>query len=220
MKIFLDTANLNEIACAKELGFLDGVTTNPTLLAKECGNNPKEHILKICDIAKVPVSAEVVSTGFDEILNEAFKLSKLSPYIVVKLPLTRDGLKAAKILVSENVKINITLCFSPNQALLVGKIGATYVSPFIGRLDDRGQDGMQIIEEIKTIYSNYNFKTQVLVASIRHPIHVFRAALVGADCVTMPFTVFEKLFQHPLTDSGIKQFATDWEKSGLSSWNF
>ncbi len=219
MKLFLDTANLEEIKSAKDIGFLDGITTNPTLLSKECNSNPKDHLLKICNIAKVPVSAEVISTTYEEMMDEALKLSKLSPYIVVKLPLTKDGLKAGRKLVSENVKINITLCFSPNQALLVGKIDATYVSPFIGRLDDRGQDGMQIIKEIKTIYSNYNFKTQILVASIRHPIHVLQSALLGADAATMPFAVFEKLFQHPLTDIGIKQFIDDWKKSSISSWN-
>lgn len=220
MKIFLDTAKLDEIKFAKEAGFLDGVTTNPTLLARECGGKPKEHILKICEIAKAPVSVEVLDTTYNGMLNEAFQLSKLSPYIVIKLPLTVEGLKAAKLLVSENVKVNITLCFSPNQALLVGKIGATYVSPFIGRLDDKGQEGMQIVKEIKTIYTNYGFKTQILVASVRHPVHVLQSALVGADCVTMPFAVFEKLFQHPLTDTGLKQFMDDWQKLGIPSWNF
>ncbi|MFN7182180.1 MAG: fructose-6-phosphate aldolase [Planctomycetota bacterium] len=219
MKIFLDTANLEEIKIAKEDGFLDGVTTNPTLLSKECKNNPKEHLLKICEVANVPTSAEVLATDWEGMIEEGLKLSRLSAHIVIKLPLTRDGLKAARILLTRDVKVNVTLCFSSNQALLVAKIGATYVSPFIGRLDDRGHDGMQIIEEIRTIYRNYGFKTQILVASIRHPVHVLKSALAGADCATMPFAVYEKLFHHPLTEIGLQQFADDWKKTGLATWN-
>ncbi len=220
MKIFLDTANLEEIKTAKELGFLDGITTNPTLLSKECQGAPKEHLLKICELAKVPVSAEVIAKDYEGMVKEGTELSKLSEHIIVKLPLTDEGLRAGRALIYEGIKINITLCFSPNQALLAAKIGATYVSPFIGRLDDKGQDGIKIIEEIKTIYKNYNFKTYILVASIRHPIHVLKAALSGADCATMPFSVFEKLFQHPLTDLGLQQFTQDWKKTGFDSWNF
>ncbi|HMN48054.1 MAG TPA: fructose-6-phosphate aldolase [Ignavibacteriaceae bacterium] len=212
MKFFIDTANINEIKEAASLGILDGVTTNPSLVAKEKKDFRKllDEILAIVD---GPVSAEVVSTDYDGILKEAHELSKIHHNIVVKVPLIKEGLKAVKTLSGENIKTNVTLCFSPSQALLAAKAGATYISPFVGRLDDISHDGMDLISQIVQIYKNYNYKTEVLVASIRHPLHLVEAALMGADVCTMPFTVIDKLFNHPLTDLGLEKFLSDWKKS-------
>jgi transaldolase len=211
MKLFLDTANVNEIRTAAEWGIVDGVTTNPTLVAKE-GRNFKDVIREIVSIVNGPVSAEVISTRCDEMVSEGRELSKLDPNIYVKVPMTTEGLKATVRLAREGVKVNMTLVFSPLQALLAAKVGAAYVSPFIGRLDDVGQTGMDVVREIVTIYKNYDFKTEVLVASIRHPIHVKEAALIGAHIATMPFSVMEKLPRHNLTDVGLDRFLKDWEK--------
>lgn len=211
MKFFIDTADVKEIREAHSLGILDGVTTNPTLISKT-GRPWRECVEEICSIVEGPVSVEAVSLKADEIIKEARELSRIAKNVVVKVPIIKDGLKAARVLSSEGIKTNMTLCFSPNQALLVAKAGGTYVSPFIGRLDDVGQAGMPLIEEIRTIYDNYGYKTQIIVASIRNPIHVRDAAMMGADVATIPFEVFEKLVQHPLTDAGIKRFLADWEK--------
>jgi len=211
MKIFIDTANTNEIREATALGVIDGVTTNPTLISKEA--KPAVEILKeICSLVEGPVSAEVISLEAEGMLKEARQLSKIAKNIVIKLPLTKDGLKAAKALSAEGIKTNMTLCFSASQALLVAKTGATYVSPFIGRLDDISQTGMDLIRDIKTIYNNYGFKTQIIVASVRNPMHVVNAALLGADIATVPFSVIEQLIKHPLTDIGIKKFLEDYKK--------
>lgn len=211
MKFFIDTADVNEIKEAESLGILDGVTTNPTLIAKT-GRAFKETIEEICSIVKGPVSAEVVSTDAEGIIKEGRGLSKIADNVVIKVPLIKEGLKATKVLTSEGINVNVTLCFSSNQALLAAKAGATYVSPFVGRLDDKGHTGMDVIEEILTIYDNYEFNTQVIVASIRTPLHVRDAALMGADIATIPFDVFNKIVQHPLTDDGLKKFLEDWEK--------
>ena len=211
MKFFIDTADVKQIREAESLGILDGVTTNPTLVSKT-GRPFRETIEEICSIVKGPVSAEVVSTEVEGILKEARELSKIADNIVVKVPLIREGLKAVKILASEGIHVNVTLCFSSNQALLAAKVGATYISPFVGRLDDKGHTGMDVIEEIRTIYDNYGFETQIIVASIRNPLHVRDAALMGADIATIPFDVFNKIVQHPLTDEGLKSFLADWEK--------
>ncbi|MEK6767034.1 MAG: fructose-6-phosphate aldolase [Planctomycetota bacterium] len=212
MKFFIDTADVNEIREAESLGILDGVTTNPTLISKT-GRPFKETIKEICSIVKGrPVSAEVVSTDTEGIIKEGRALAKIADNIVVKVPLIKDGLKAVKALTSEGIKVNVTLCFSSNQALLAAKAGGTYVSPFIGRLDDRGHTGMEVIDEIRTIYDNYGFETQIIVASIRNPLHVRDAALMGADIATIPFAVFNNIVKHPLTDEGLKQFLADWEK--------
>ncbi len=212
MKIFIDTANIQEIREAASLGVLDGVTTNPSLVAKE-GRNFVELLKEICTIVDGPISAEVISTDYEGMLREAHELSKIHKNIVIKIPLIKDGLKAVKTLTAEGIKTNVTLCFSPTQALLAAKAGATYISPFIGRLDDISQEGMELIEQIVTIYRNYNFSTQVLVASVRHPIHVVQAALIGADVCTIPFKVIDQLIKHPLTDIGIERFLADWKKS-------
>ena len=211
MKFFIDTADVNEIREAESLGILDGVTTNPTLISRT-GRPFKETIEEICSIVKGPVSAEVVSTDTEGIIKEGRELAKIADNIVVKVPLIKDGLKAVKALTSEGIKVNVTLCFSSNQALLAAKAGGTYVSPFIGRLDDKGHTGMEIIEEIRTIYDNYDFETQIIVASIRNPLHVRDAALIGADIATIPFAVFNNIVKHPLTDEGLKNFLADWEK--------
>ena len=211
MKFFIDTADVKEIREAHSLGILDGVTTNPSLISKT-GRPWLECVEEICSIVEGPVSVEAVSLKADEIIKEARGLSKIAENVVIKVPIVKDGLKAVRVLSSEGIKTNMTLCFSPNQALLAAKAGGTYVSPFIGRLDDVGQVGMTLIEEIRTIYDNYGYKTQIIVASIRNPIHVRDAALMGADVATIPFEVFEKLVQHPLTDAGIKRFLADWEK--------
>jgi transaldolase len=215
MKFFIDTANLDEIKEAVELGVLDGVTTNPSLVAKEKYDiSFKELIKEICRIVPGPVSAEVVSTDVQGMMNEAHDLAKIADNVVVKIPLIKDGLKAVKRLKAEEIKTNVTLCFSPNQALLAAKAGASFISPFIGRLDDISQEGMELIEQIVAIYANYDFNTEVLVASVRHPMHVVQAALIGADIVTMPFKVIDQLIKHPLTDIGLQKFLSDWKKVG------
>ena len=211
MKFFIDTADVNEIREAESLGILDGVTTNPTLVSKT-GRPFKETIEEICTIVKGPVSAEVVSTDTEGIIKEGRELAKIADNIVVKVPLIKDGLKAVKALTSEGIKVNVTLCFSSNQALLAAKAGGTYISPFVGRLDDKGHTGMEVIDEIRTIYDNYGFETQIIVASIRNPLHVRDAALMGADIATIPFAVFNNIVKHPLTDAGLKSFLADWEK--------
>ncbi len=211
MKIFIDTANVKEIKEAAALGIIDGVTTNPTLMAKE--GRPLNQVLKeICGLVSGPVSAEVISLDSAGMINEARQLVKLAENIVVKVPLTREGLKAVKILSAEGIKTNVTLCFSAAQALLVAKAGATYVSPFIGRLDDIAQEGMDLISGIKKIYANYGFKTQIIVASVRNPMHVVNAAIIGADICTIPYSVIEQLIKHPLTDIGINRFLEDYKK--------
>jgi len=211
MKIFLDTANLESIRKFNDMGLLDGITTNPSLLSKERGN-PKDGMAEITKIIQGDVSLEVLSTDYSGMVEEGRKLRKYGKNVVVKVPMTQDGLKACKILTSENIPVNVTLIFSSNQAILAAKAGAKYVSPFIGRLDDIGHDGMQLIKEIKTIFSNYDFKTQILVASVRHPLHVIEAAKIGADVVTLPPTVLDKMLGHPLTEIGLKNFLADWEK--------
>jgi transaldolase len=211
MKIFIDTANVSEIKEATALGLIDGVTTNPTLMAKE-KRDPEQILREICSLVKGPVSAEVISLESTGMVNEARKLVKIANNIVIKVPLTKEGLKAVKILAAENIKTNVTLCFSAAQALLVAKAGATYVSPFIGRLDDIGQDGMKLISDIKNIYVNYKFSTQIIVASVRNPMHVVNAALIGADICTIPYLVIEQLIKHPLTDIGINRFLEDYKK--------
>jgi len=212
MKFFIDTANINEIKEAQSFGILDGVTTNPSLVAKE-GKDFKTLLNEILSIVDGPISAEVISTDFDGIVKEAREYAAIHKNIVVKVPLIKEGLKAVKLLSSENIKTNVTLCFSPTQALLSAKAGATYISPFVGRLDDISADGMELISQIIQIYRNYKFSTQVLVASIRHPLHVVEAALMGADVCTIPFNVIDKLFNHPLTDLGLEKFLSDWNKS-------
>ncbi len=211
MKIFLDSANLESIKKYNDMGLLDGITTNPTLLSKESGD-PQKTMEEICKIIKGDVSLEVISTEYEGMLEEARKLRKYGDNVVVKCPMTADGLKACKSLSAEGIPVNITLIFSPNQAVLAAKAGAKYVSPFIGRLDDIGQEGMNLISEIQQIFSNYKFKTQVLVASIRHPIHVIEAAKIGAAVVTLPPAVLGKMLKHPLTDIGLKNFLADWER--------
>jgi len=214
VKIFIDTANVKEIKEAGSLGLIDGVTTNPSLMAKE-GRNPEQVLIEICGLVNGPVSAEVISLEAEGMLAEARQLVKIAKNIVVKIPLTKEGLKAVKILSSEGIKTNVTLCFSASQALLVAKAGATYVSPFIGRLDDISQEGMSLINDIKTIYRNYDFKTQIIVASVRNPMHVVKAALAGADIATIPYLVIEQLIKHPLTDIGINRFLEDYKKISL-----
>jgi transaldolase len=214
MKFFIDTANLDEIREANEMGLIDGVTTNPTLVAKEGDIDFKEHIAKICELVKGDVSAEVTSLDTEGMLREGRELAKIAPNVVIKCPLTLDGLKATRTFRDEGTKVNVTLCFSAAQALLAAKAGATYISPFIGRLDDIGQDGMQLIRDIVQIYDNYGFATEVLAASIRHPMHIVDAALAGADVSTIPFKVIQQLVKHPLTDKGLDSFLTDWKKSG------
>ncbi len=211
MKFFIDTANIKEIKEAASYGLLDGVTTNPSLVAKE-GKNFRELLDEILKIVDGPISAEVVSTDYAGIMKEAHELSKIHKNIVVKVPLIKEGIKAVKSLSEEGIKTNVTLCFSPSQALLAAKAGATYISPFVGRLDDISHVGMDLIQQIVQIYRNYDFKTQVLVASIRNPLHLVDAALMGADVATMPFDVIEKLFRHPLTDIGLDKFLSDWKK--------
>jgi transaldolase len=213
MKFFIDTANIEEIKKAHELGLLDGVTTNPSLAAKE-GREFKGLIKEICSIVNGPVSAEVVSTDAKGMIKEAQELAKLADCVVVKVPLIKEGLKAVKVLSSEGIKTNVTLCFSPVQALMAAKAGASYVSPFVGRLDDIGHVGMEIVDQILTIYENYGFETEVIVASIRNPIHVLDAALAGADIATIPYNVMEQLIKHPLTDIGLERFLADWKKLG------
>lgn len=213
MKIFLDTANLESIKKFNDMGLLDGITTNPSLMSKE-GGNPKDIMAEITKIIKGDVSLEVVSTEYSGMIEEGKRLRQYGENVVVKVPMTPDGLKACKRLTSEGIPVNVTLIFSPNQALLAAKSGARYVSPFIGRLDDIGKDGMNLIRDIKKIFDNYkdDFKTQILVASIRHPIHVIDAAKIGAHVVTLPPAVLDKMLQHPLTDIGLDNFLSDWKK--------
>ncbi len=215
MKFFIDTANLDEIREAKELGIIDGVTTNPSLVAKEgCKNREdfKKLIHEICEVVQGPVSAEVVSIDVEGMVKEARELGEIHEHVVVKIPMITDGLKATRQLAEEGIKINVTLVFSPLQALLAAKAGATYVSPFVGRLDDISHTGMELVAQILEIYQNYIFETELLVASIRNPLHVLEAALMGADVATIPFKVISQLAKHPLTDIGIKKFLDDWKK--------
>jgi transaldolase len=211
MKIFLDTANISAIKMYNDMGLVDGITTNPSLMAKE-GGDPQKVMEEIVRIIKGDVSLEVLSMETSGMLEEGRRLRKYGNNVVVKCPLTPDGLKACKTLTSEGIPVNVTLCFSVNQAILAAKAGAKYVSPFIGRLDDNGQDGMNLIKEIHQVFQNYKFSTQILVASIRHPMHVVEAAKIGADVVTLPPDVLGKMLKHPLTDVGLKNFLSDWEK--------
>jgi transaldolase len=210
MKFYLDTASVKEIQEAASLGLLDGVTTNPSLVAKE-GRVFREVLVEICNIVDGPISAEVVSIEADAMVKEGRELAKIHKNIVVKVPLIAEGLKATKRLSAEGIRVNVTLCFSPTQALLAAKAGAWCVSPFIGRLDDISSNGMELIRQIITIYKNYDFKTYVLVASVRHPQHVVEAALAGGHICTMPFTIFQQMVKHPLTDLGLKKFLADWD---------
>jgi transaldolase len=211
MKIFIDTANIDEIKRAKELGIIDGVTTNPSLIAKEKADF-KELILRICDIIDGPISVEVLSKDVGNMVKEAVNLARIHENIVVKIPMTEDGLKATRELANNGIKVNVTLIFSPLQALLAAKSGASYVSPFIGRLDDISHYGMGVIEKIADIFNNYGFESEIIVASIRNPLHVLESALIGADIATIPFRVIEQIIKHPLTDIGIERFSSDWEK--------
>jgi transaldolase len=214
MKFFLDTANLKEIREANELGLCDGVTTNPTLVSKEGDVDFKQHVAAICEIVKGPVSAEVTSQDVDGMIREGLDYSKIAPNVVIKCPLTKDGLKATRHLADEGISVNVTLCFSAAQAILAAKAGASFISPFLGRLDDIGENGLNLLQSIVEIYQNYSWKTEVLAASLRNPIHVIEAARMGADIATMPFKVIEQLFNHPLTEKGQAQFLADWAKSG------
>ncbi|MBK9156234.1 MAG: fructose-6-phosphate aldolase [Chloracidobacterium sp.] len=214
MKFFIDTANLDEIREANELGMIDGVTTNPSLVAKEGDVDFKEHIAKICSMVKGDVSAEVTALDTEGMLTQGRELAAIASNVVVKCPLTLDGLKATRVLSSEGTGVNVTLCFSAAQAILAAKAGAKYISPFIGRLDDVSTNGMQLIQDIVQIYGNYGFSTEVLAASIRHPMHIVDCALVGADVATIPFKVIQQLVKHPLTDKGLDAFLADWKKSG------
>lgn len=216
MKFFIDTANLNEIRECAEMGLIDGVTTNPSLIAKEANVDFKEHIAAICQITPGDVSAEVTSLDAEGMIREGREYAKIAPNVVIKCPLTLDGLKATSTLDSEGIKVNVTLCFSPAQAILAAKAGATYISPFIGRLDDISHSGLQLIAEIVEIYNNYSWKTQVLAASIRSPLHLVESARMGAHVATIPYKVIQQLVKHPLTDAGVEQFLSDWRKSGRS----
>lgn len=211
MKFFLDTADIEEIRRARALGLLDGVTTNPSLIAKE-GRNFWEVVKDICQTVEGPVSVEVVGLNATEMIEEGKRFAKVHKNVVVKVPLIEEGIQACRELVSQGIRVNVTLCFSPSQALIAAKAGATYVSPFIGRLDDISQNGMDLVRDIRTIYQNYGFKTEILVASIRHPLHVVEAAKAGAHVATMPYKVFNQLFQHPQTDLGLERFLADWNK--------
>lgn len=215
MKFFVDTANIAEIREAASLGVLDGVTTNPSLVAKE-GKPFKQTIVEICEIANGPVSTEVIATDASGMCKEAQEYASWHKHVVVKVPTTREGLKAAKCLTEQGIKTNVTLCFSASQALLVAKAGATYVSPFVGRLDDISHSGMELVRQIVQIYKTYDFKTQVLAASLRHPMHVVEAAIAGAHVATMPFKILDMMFKHPLTDRGLEQFLKDWEKAKVN----
>lgn len=213
MKFFLDTANIDEIKQVASMGILDGVTTNPTLVSREKGAGTfKEMIAQICEIVDGPVSAEVVSMDAKGMLDEAHELAKIHPNVYIKIPMIREGLKAVKVLSSEGIKTNVTLCFSASQAWLAAKAGASLISPFVGRVDDISGVGMDIIRDIRIIYDNYGYETEILAASLRHPLHIVEAALIGSDIVTMPYKVFDQLFNHPLTDIGLKQFLADWDK--------
>lgn len=212
MKFFLDSANLGEIREAVELGMIDGVTTNPSLISKEGGVDFKEHIAAVCELVAGDVSAEVTSLDTEGMLREGREYARIAPNVIIKCPLTRDGLKATRELTAEGIRVNVTLCFSAAQAILAAKAGAAYISPFVGRLDDVGQNGIAVLNEIVEIYRNYEWRTQVLASSIRHPIHVIEAARAGAHVATMPFKVLGQLFNHPLTDKGLEQFLSDWHK--------
>jgi transaldolase len=213
VKFFVDTADINDIRQLAETGLLDGVTTNPSLIHKS-GRKFLEVVAEICQVVPGPVSAEVVATGHDEMMREAEILRKIADNITIKVPLTIDGLKTCKKLTQDGTMVNVTLCFTANQALLAAKAGATFISPFVGRHDDIGFDGMQIISDIRMIYDNYDYETQILVASIRHPVHVLESARIGADVITAPPAVIRQLFSHPLTDRGLESFASDWAKTG------
>lgn len=212
MKFFIDSADLNDIKEAEALGVLDGVTTNPSLCAKVGVRDFKSHVAKICDMVEGDVSAEVVSTTYAEMLEEGRGLAAIADNVVVKVPLIKDGIKAIKTFSEEGIRTNCTLCFSATQALIAAKAGASYISPFLGRLDDISTNGMDLIEDIVTIYTNYSYQTEVLAASIRHPMHVVECARLGADVATMPLSVMEGMLKHPLTDSGLERFLADWEK--------
>lgn len=219
MKFFIDTANLDEIREAHSLGLVDGVTTNPSLCAKLGICEPeafKKHIRTICELVQGPVSAEVVATEAGAMVAEARDLAKIHEWVAVKIPMTPDGLKATRILAEEGIRVNVTLIFQPLQAMLAAKAGAAYVSPFIGRLDDINHRGMEIVEQIITIFENYGFDTEIIVASVRHPLHVLEGALAGADIATIPYGVMLQLMKHPLTDAGLKKFLADWEKGRKS----
>lgn len=211
VEFFIDTANIDEIREAARLGILDGVTTNPSLVAKE-GRKFEAVIAEICGIVDGPVSAEVTALDYDGMMAQAHPLAKIHKNVTIKVPLTKDGLRACKALRGEGIEVNVTLCFSPSQALLAAKCGATFISPFVGRLDDVSADGMALIRQIREIYDNYGFTTKILAASIRHPMHVVDCALAGADVGTMPYKVMTQLYEHPLTDIGLKKFLEDWEK--------
>ena len=213
MKFFVDTADINDISELAETGLLDGVTTNPSLIHK-AGRDFLEVVEEICRVVPGPVSAEVVAADHQEMMREAEVLRKIADNVTIKVPLTIDGLKTCKKLTDDGTMVNVTLCFTANQALLAAKAGATFISPFVGRHDDIGFDGMQIISEIRMIYDNYDYRTQILVASVRHPVHVLEAAKIGADVMTAPPAVIRQLFKHPLTDRGLEQFLADWEKTG------
>ena len=212
MKIFVDTGSIKDIETLAALGILDGVTTNPSLLAKEPGDF-RQNLKKICDIVKGPVSGEVTATDYAGMLREGRDIAQIDDRMVVKVPLTRDGIHACKTLASEGIRVNVTLCFTPAQALLAAKVGASFISPFVGRLDDIATTGMELVRDIVEIYANYGFKTEILVASCRHPIHVVEAARLGADIATCPPAVIEQLFNHPLTNIGLEKFLKDWEKA-------
>jgi transaldolase len=212
MKLFIDSGNLKDIESLVPLGIIDGITTNPSLLAKEPGDY-RDILKKICQLVKGPTSAEVTATDYEGMVRQGRDLAGIDPHIVVKVPFTKEGVKACKALSSEGKKVNVTLCFSPTQALLAAKVGANYISPFVGRLDDIATSGMHLVKEIVEIYRAYNFKTEVLVASVRHPIHIVEAARMGADICTCPATVIEAMFKHPLTDIGLEKFLKDWEKA-------
>jgi len=214
MKFFIDTANLNEIKEAAALGILDGVTTNPSLIAKEGAKDYKSLLKSICEVVDGPISAEVVSTDFKGMMAEAEDLAEIHPNITIKVPIIKEGLKATKALSEKGIKTNVTLIFSPTQALLAAKAGASFVSPFVGRLDDISHYGMNLVEQIVSIYDNYGFDTEVIVASIRNPLHVVDAAMMGAHIATIPFKVINQLIQHPLTDIGLEKFLADWKKIG------
>jgi transaldolase len=213
MKFFIDTANIQEIREAASLGVLDGVTTNPSLVAKE-GKDFHKVLREIVSLVNGPISAEVTALDREGMLSQGRELARIHPNIVIKVPLTKDGIKACKQLRSEGIHVNVTLCFSPSQALIAAKADATYISPFVGRLDDISHEGMDLIRQIRVIYDNYGFETQILAASLRHPMHVVESALAGADVATMPFKVVMQLLEHPLTDIGLKRFLADWEKLG------
>ncbi len=212
MKLFIDSGNIKDIETLCALGIIDGITTNPSLLAKEPGDY-RENLKRICDIVKGPVSGEVIATDHAGMLREGHDIAKIDEHMIVKLPLTRDGIRTCKVLSGEGIRVNVTLVFSAAQALLAAKAGATFVSPFVGRLDDVGTDGMGLIREIVDIYDNYEFTTEVLVASCRHPMHIIEAARMGADICTCPPAVIDQLFNHPLTTIGLERFLKDWEKA-------